>query len=239
VLNVRDLVVGYGSSRALEGVELHVDDGEFVALLGRNGMGKTSLCRSIMSLTPPQAEAGSISYGETELLGRPPHQVARAGLGYVPQGRHVFPTLTVVDNLTVAQRNDNGAANGDAWDLDRIWEVFPRLHERRTNEGGQLSGGEQQMLAIARALMTNPTLLLMDEPSEGLAPLIVESLGHQLQELKGGALSLLLVEQNYNLAISLADRVYVMENGQVVFEGTPEALDGDEGVKRRYLGVGV
>jgi branched-chain amino acid transport system ATP-binding protein len=156
----------------------------------------------------------------------------------VPQGRHVFPTLTVVDNLTVAARAPVGGG-APAWDVDRVWEMFPRLQERRTNEAGQLSGGEQQMLAIARALMTNPSLLIMDEPSEGLAPKIVESVGEQLRELKEGGLSMLLVEQNYTLAIGLADIVYVLENGEVVFRGSADELDGDEAVKRGSLGVGV
>jgi branched-chain amino acid transport system ATP-binding protein len=238
VLRVEGLHAGYGASQALGGVDLEVPDGTLVAILGRNGMGKTSLCRSIMALAPPQVWSGSVRYGDTELTKLEPHAVARAGLGYVPQGRRVFASLDVVDNLTVAART-NGDGSGEAWDLDRIWEMFPRLHERRTNEAGQLSGGEQQMLAIARALMTRPRLLIMDEPSEGLAPKIVESVGERLHELKGGGLSMLLVEQNYSLAIGLADLVYVLENGEVVFRGKPEELDGDETVKRRYLGVGV
>jgi branched-chain amino acid transport system ATP-binding protein len=239
VLRVEGLHAGYGTSQALAGVEIEVPDGKLVAILGRNGMGKTSLCRSIMGLRPPVVWRGSVHYGDTELTRLAPHQVARAGLGYVPQGRRVFASLDVVDNLTVAARRGNGDATGEPWDLDRIWEMFPRLHERRSNEAGQLSGGEQQMLAIARALMTRPTLLIMDEPSEGLAPMILESVGEQLRELKGGALSMLLVEQNYSLAIALADLVYVLEKGEVVFRGGPGDLDDDEEVKRRYLGVGV
>jgi branched-chain amino acid transport system ATP-binding protein len=239
VLRVEGLRAGYGTSQALAGVELEVPDGKLVAILGRNGMGKTSLCRSIMGMRPPVVWGGSIRYGDTELTRLAPHEVARAGLGYVPQGRRVFASLDVVDNLTVAARRGNADGAGEPWDLDRIWEMFPRLHERRTNEAGQLSGGEQQMLAIARALMTRPTLLIMDEPSEGLAPMILESVGEQLRRLKGGALSMLLVEQNYSLAIALADLVYVLEKGEVVFHGEPGELDGDDEVKRRYLGVGV
>jgi branched-chain amino acid transport system ATP-binding protein len=238
LLSVREIHTYYGDSYVLQGVSLEVPAGAIIAILGRNGMGKTSLCRSIMALSPPQVWSGSIAYDDTELTRLEPHAVARAGVGYVPQGRRVFASLDVVDNLTVAARtNGNGA--GEAWDLDRIWEMFPRLRERRTNEAGQLSGGEQQMLAIARALMTRPSLLIMDEPSEGLAPKIVESVGEQLRDLKGGGLSMLLVEQNYSLAIGLADLVYVLENGEVVFRGDPQELDGDEEVKRRYLGVGV
>jgi branched-chain amino acid transport system ATP-binding protein len=239
MLRIEALRAGYGASQALNGIDLEVPDGKLVAILGRNGMGKTTLCRCVMSLDPPTVWSGSIEYDGVELTRRPPHEVARAGLGYVPQGRRVFATLNVVDNLTVAARSGNGDRPGDAWDLDRIWEMFPRLHERRTNEAGQLSGGEQQMLAIARALMTRPTLLVMDEPSEGLAPKIVETVREQLQRLKGGSLSMLLVEQNYTMAIALADIVYGVENGEVVFRGDPGELDGDEDVKRRYLGVGV
>ena len=222
-------------------------DGALVALLGRNGMGKTSLCRSIMALGPPHVKGGSISYDGTELVGLPAHKVARVGLGYVPQGRHVFGSLDVVENLTIAARTKparNGAGDDDsggdeAWTLERVWELFPRLQERRSNRAGQLSGGEQQMLAIGRALMTNPTLLIMDEPSEGLAPIIVEQVGERLAMLKGSSLSMLLVEQNYSLANELADVAYVIENGRIVFHGTPAELDGDEELKRRCLGVGA
>jgi branched-chain amino acid transport system ATP-binding protein len=238
VLRIRDLKAGYGLSQALAGIDLEVPDGALVAILGRNGMGKTTLCRSIMSLTPPVVWGGSIEYDGTELTGLPPHRVARTGVGYIPQGRHVFGSLTVVDNLTVASRA-NGNGRDMTWDLDRIWEMFPRLNERRSNRAEQLSGGEQQMLAIARALVTNPTLLIMDEPSEGLAPILIESVGEHLRELKGASLSMLLVEQNYSLAIKLADLVYVLENGEVVFQGDAADLEANDEAKRRYLGVGV
>jgi branched-chain amino acid transport system ATP-binding protein len=232
-LTVSGLRAGYGASEALAGVDLELPDGAFVAVLGRNGMGKTSLCRAIMALDPPGVWEGSIDYDGTELTRLAPHQVARAGIGYVPQGRHVFGSLDVVENLQVAARGSNG------WDLERVWEAFPRLHERRDNDAAQLSGGEQQMLAIGRALMTNPRLLIMDEPSEGLAPAVIEDVERRLAELKEGALSLLLVEQNYSLAIRLADLVYVLENGRVVFRGTADELEADEDVKQRCLGVGV
>jgi len=238
VLRIRDLKAGYGLSQALAGIDLAVPDGALVAILGRNGMGKTTLCRSIMSLTPPVVWGGSIEYDGTELTGLPPHRVARTGVGYIPQGRHVFGSLTVVDNLTVASRG-NGDGRDMTWDLDRIWEMFPRLNERRSNRAEQLSGGEQQMLAIARALVTNPTLLIMDEPSEGLAPILIESVGEHLRELKGASMSMLLVEQNYSLAIKLADLVYVLENGEVVFQGDAADLETNDEAKRRYLGVGV
>jgi branched-chain amino acid transport system ATP-binding protein len=238
VLQIRDLHAGYGLSQVLGGIDLEVPDGKLVAILGRNGMGKTTLCRSIMSLQPPEVRSGSIDYDGTELTGLPPHAVARAGVGYIPQGRHVFGSLTVVENLTVAARR-NGDGDGPTWDLDRVWEMFPRLEERRSNRAEQLSGGEQQMLAIARALTTNPSLLIMDEPSEGLAPILIESVGEQLRQLKGASLSMLLVEQNYSLAIKLADLTYVLENGEVVFRGEPEELQNNEDVKSRYLGVSV
>jgi branched-chain amino acid transport system ATP-binding protein len=238
VLRISDLQAGYGMSQALAGIDLEVPDGALVAILGRNGMGKTTLCRSIMSLTPPEVWSGSIEYDGTELTELASHQVARAGLGYIPQGRHVFGSLSVVENLTVAARS-NGNGDGPTWDLDRIWEMFPRLKERRTNRAEQLSGGEQQMLAIARALTTNPSLLIMDEPSEGLAPILIESVGDQLRQLKGASLSMLLVEQNYSLAINLADLAYVLENGEVVFHGEASELEENEDVKRRYLGVSV
>ena len=238
MLQINDLEAGYGLSSALTGVTLEVPDGELVAILGRNGMGKTSLCRSIMSLAPPAVWEGSIRYGDAELTGLAPYEVARAGLGYVPQGRHVFGSLTVAENLTVAARS-RGEDGGGGWDVDRVFEMFPRLRERETNNAEQLSGGEQQMLAIGRALMTNPALLIMDEPSEGLAPIIVEAVKEQLRLLKEQSLSVLLVEQNYTLALDLADRVYVLENGSVVFEGGPGELDADDEAKHRYLGVGV
>jgi branched-chain amino acid transport system ATP-binding protein len=235
-LIVDRLTATYQLAQVLDGVSLEIPSGAIVSILGRNGMGKTSLCRCIMGLAPPQISSGSIRYGDTSLVGRPPHDIARAGLGYVPQGRHIFPSLDVVENLTMAAR---APTNGEGWTLDAVWEMFPRLAERKNQGAGQLSGGEQQMLAIARALMTNPGLVVMDEPSEGLAPVVVESLAERLQKLKGSDLSMLLVEQNLGLAMSLADLVYVMEKGRIVFQGGPEELEASDDVKRRYLGVGV
>jgi branched-chain amino acid transport system ATP-binding protein len=192
-----------------------------------------------MGLDPPVIRSGTIDYNGNNITGDAPFKIARLGLGYVPQGRHIFGSLNVVENLSMAQRSPPEDGQGEAWNLERVFEMFPRLGERKTHGGAQLSGGEQQMLAIGRALMTNPGLLIMDEPSEGLAPVIVEQLGERLQDLKRSSLSQLLVEQNYSLALRLADIIYVMENGRVVFTGTPEELDGSEDVKRRYLGVGV
>lgn len=236
MLKVDSLTSSYGLARVLNGVSLDVPDGSVVVILGRNGMGKTSLCRSVMGLAPPSISSGSIEYAGQSIVGRPPHEIARMGVGYVPQGRHVFPSLDVVENLTMAARP---ASNGNDWTLPRVWEMFPRLAERKGHGAGQLSGGEQQMLAIARALMTNPRLLVMDEPSEGLAPVVLRALSEQLHALKRSDLSLLLVEQNFVLAMSLADVVYVMENGQIVFHGSPEELDASEEIKRKNLGAGA
>jgi branched-chain amino acid transport system ATP-binding protein len=236
MLSVSDLRCSYGVAEVLEGVSIEVPVGRVVAILGRNGMGKTTLCRCVMGLSPPRVTAGSVRYGETVITRSPSYEIARLGLGYVPQGRRVFPSLDVIENLTVSARP---SADGEGWDLEKVWGIFPRLAERKHHGGGQLSGGEQQMLSIARALMTNPGLLVMDEPSEGLAPVVVESLADRLRELKGPDMSILLVEQNFTLAMELADVVYVMENGQIVFRGTPAELDASEEVKRRHLGVGV
>jgi len=230
----------YGGAHVLQGVSLKVPESTGVALLGRNGMGKTTLIRSIMATTPPVVQQGSIRFKGEELVGKSSHQIASLGLGLVPQGRRVFPSLTVVENLVMASRPavKTGTSNGDAgWDLNRIYELFPRLSERTHHFGDQLSGGERQMLAIARALMINPELLLMDEPSEGLAPLLVQLLRDQILELKKVGLSILLVEQNLGLALAVADEVYVMERGQIVYHGGPKELDANKEVKHKYLGV--
>ena len=234
-LVIDGLAASYQLAQVLDGVSLEIPPGTLVAILGRNGMGKTSLCRCIMGLAPPQIMSGSIEYGDASLIGRPPHDIARAGLGYVPQGRHIFPSLDVVENLTMAAR---APMNGEGWTLDAVWEMFPRLAERKKLGAGQLSGGEQQMLAIARALMTNPGLVVMDEPSEGLAPVVVESLAERLLELKGSDLSMLLVEQNLGLALQLGDRVEIMaDHGKIVWRGSPGELESDPETAHKYLGV--
>jgi branched-chain amino acid transport system ATP-binding protein len=230
LLALDDIHTYYGESHVLQGVSLRVASGEAVALLGRNGAGKTTTIRSIMSFTPPRR--GSISFDGREIAGLPSHRVARLGLGLVPQGRRVFPDLTVRENLLLAAR---GGQRG--WSFASALERFPRLAERLRQLAGTLSGGEQQQLAIARALLTNPSLLLMDEPSEGLAPLIVREVGEIVRDLKSQRLSLLLVEQNLDLALESADRVYVMNKGQIVFEGTPAELAANDAVHRQYLGV--
>jgi branched-chain amino acid transport system ATP-binding protein len=228
MLDVDGIHTYYGESHVLHGVSLHVGLGETVALLGRNGAGKTTLIRSIMGFTPPRD--GRILVEGEPIHQWPAHRIARRGLGLVPQGRRIFAPLTVRENLLLAAR-------ADGWTLERVFELFPRLRERAGQAGGTLSGGEQQMLAIGRALLTNGRMLLLDEPSEGLAPLIVREIGRVLARLKGERLSILLVEQNYHLALRIADRVYVMSKGQIVYEGTPDALEANEEVKRRFLGV--
>ncbi len=218
----------YGDSHILHGVSLSVAPGEAVALLGRNGAGKTTVIRSIVGFTPPRE--GRIVLDGDAIHGWPAYRITRRGLALVPQGRRIFAPLSVRENLLLGAR-------ADGWTLDGIFALFPRLRERQEQAAGTLSGGEQQMLAIGRALLTNGRMLLLDEPSEGLAPLIVREIGNIVQGLKGGRLSILLVEQNYHLALRVADRVYVMNKGQIVYEGTPASLERDEDVKRRYLGV--
>jgi branched-chain amino acid transport system ATP-binding protein len=229
----------YGGAHVLQGVSLRVPEGTLVALLGRNGVGKTSFIRSVTGMTPPMVRRGSIRYQGNELLGKPSYRIAGLGIGLVPQARRIFRSLTVVENLTMAARkgtNDHQPV-GKVWDLDRIWTVFPRLAERKQNRGNELSGGEQQMLAIGRALMTNPSLLLMDEPSEGLAPVIVQQLRDQMLLLKNGGLSMLLVEQQLGLALAVADEVYILDKGTVVYHGTPAELRASSETMHRYLGV--
>ncbi|HET7877101.1 MAG TPA: ABC transporter ATP-binding protein [Methylomirabilota bacterium] len=228
LLEVEGIHTYYGDSHILHGVSLRVAAGEAVALLGRNGAGKTTMIRSIMGFTPPRE--GRIAFDGDPIHGWPAFRIARRGLALVPQGRRIFSPLSVRENLLLGARSDG-------WTLERVFELFPRLRERQEQAGGTLSGGEQQMLAIARALLTNGRLILLDEPSEGLAPLIVREIGRVVQALKQERLSILLVEQNYHLALRVADRVYVMNKGQIVYEGTPRSLEADEDVKRRYLGV--
>jgi len=238
MLEVRELHSYYAAAHVLQGVSLDVAEGQVVALLGRNGMGKTTLIRSIMGLTPPQVREGDVRYRGQSIVGKPPYEIAQMGIGLVPQGRRVFPSLTVLEHLQIAAHPPRGGRNGrEPWTVERVFDLFPRLAERQKHFGNELSGGEQQMLAIARALMTNPDLLLMDEPSEGLAPLLVQALGEHLKQLKASGLSIFLVEQNVGLALSIADVVYVIDRGQIVYRGTPEAFQAAEDIKRRYLGV--
>jgi branched-chain amino acid transport system ATP-binding protein len=232
MLEVRDLHSFYGDAHILRGVSLDVPQGTVVALLGRNGMGKTTLIRSIMGLTPPRVTQGSASYRGAELRGLTPHAIARKRIGLVPQGRRLFASLTVVEHLTMLGRKSAGR-----WTVDRIFEIFPRLGERANHRGAQLSGGERQMLAISRALVTDPELLLMDEPSEGLAPVMVQHLEGIIMQLKQAGLAVLLVEQNLFSALTVADDVYILETGKIVYHDTADRLRGDQASMIRFLGV--
>jgi branched-chain amino acid transport system ATP-binding protein len=233
VLELHDIHTWYGDSYILQGVSLEVKDATIVALLGRNGMGKTTTIRSIMGLTPPRK--GSIVYNGQEIIGLSPHKIARLGIGLIPQGRMIFSSLSVTENLKMAARTGD---KKDPWTLDKVFSVFPKLQERRKNKGNLLSGGEQQMLTIARALMTNPDLLLFDEPSEGRAPVVVEEVFRVIEELKAAGQSILLVEQDFGMAMSVADYTYIMSKGTIVYDSAPEELINNESVKSAYLGVG-
>ena len=231
MLTVDNIHTYYGDSHILQGVSLRVEPGQVICILGRNGAGKTTTIRSIIGFTPPRV--GKIVFKERDITRISSDRIARTGIGLVPQGRRIFPDLTVRENLTLTARKKND----DGWDLERLYADMPRLREREHHRGNQLSGGEQQMVAIGRALMSNPELLLMDEPTEGLAPLMVREIARLLVELKQKRQSILLVEQSLPLALEIADRIYVMSKGRIVFEGTPQALFENDDVKKQYLGL--
>jgi branched-chain amino acid transport system ATP-binding protein len=231
MLEIRDIHTYYGTSHILFGISFEVREGEAVCLLGRNGAGKTTTFRSIIGLTPPKS--GSIRFQGNEIVGKPPYRIARSGIGFVPDDRRIFPDLTVRQNILVARREREGAT----WNLDRIYSLFPKLKELDTHMGNHLSGGEQQMLTVARTLMTNPQLLLLDEPGEGLAPLVVKAMGEQLGEIKKTGLTMLICEHNVGLSIALTDRCYVMDKGTIRFQGTIEELRKNEEVRKKYLMV--
>jgi branched-chain amino acid transport system ATP-binding protein len=230
LLEVKRLNGYYGSAHVLQDVGFEVGD-EPVAIIGRNGMGKSTLCHALLGLLG--SASGSVRFRDRELMGQPPHKIAAAGLGFVPQGRRLFPSLTVDEHLRLVA----GRRNGKRWTSDRVYELFPRLAARKRVGGAQLSGGEQQMLAIARALLTNPRLLIMDEPSEGLAPTVVEDLIATVRGLADEGTSLLVVEQNLGVATSLAERQLVMIAGRIATETTAAELERDPDAQRRYLGV--
>jgi branched-chain amino acid transport system ATP-binding protein len=231
LLSLHDIHAHYGASHILQGVSLEVPAGRVVSLVGRNGAGKTTTLKSVMGIVP--VRDGDIRFDGVAIVGWSPHRIARAGIGYVPETRGIFPSLSVMENLTLAAR---GA--GDAgWTLDRIFALFPRLHERRQSGGGKLSGGEQQMLAIARALLTNPRLLLLDEPTEGLAPLVIKEIEAVLARLKGTDLAILLVEQRLDFALAFADEVVVLGKGRVRWNGSPANFAAADGMKREWLGL--
>jgi len=233
ILEVRDVSTAYGLSRVLFGVSIEVDRGECVALLGRNGVGKTTTMRSIMGLTPPSA--GRVVWHGSDITGWPSHRIARAGIGFVPEDRRIFADLTVWENLDVASRAARGGSG--LWTPERVFDLFPKLRELTTRNGGFLSGGEQQMLTIARTLMGSPELLLLDEPSEGLAPLVVDHLREQIARLQREGLTILLAEQNVDFSLALADRVYVLEKGQIRFSGAAAQLRDDEALRHELLAL--
>jgi branched-chain amino acid transport system ATP-binding protein len=230
-LEVRGLIAGYGVSRVLHGVDLDVGRGQVVALLGRNGVGKTTLIHTIMGMVRPSG--GSVVFDGDEITGRPAHVIARHGIALVPQGRRVFSALTVEENLRIARRGNGG----DGWNIERVYDLLPRLAERRRHRGDQLSGGEQQMVAIGRALLGNPRLVLLDEPSDGLAPLIVKDIIAVLAELRASGLSALLVEQNLRMALELSETVCIMTKGQIVHRASVSEFRRDPDTARSLLGV--
>jgi branched-chain amino acid transport system ATP-binding protein len=233
LLSVEALDAYYGSAHILQNVEFELGE-ESVAVVGRNGMGKTTLCASIMGLMPSfkGSAKGSIRFLGYELIGRQPYKIAKLGIGYIPQGRRLFPSLTVDEHLRML-----APRSGDGWSVGKVYDLFPRLAERKGHGGAELSGGEQQMLAIGRALLTNPKLLIMDEPSEGLAPTVIENLILTFRRLEEGGLRILLIEQNLGVATSLAERQLIMVGGEVALETTADELAGNPEMQRRYLGV--
>jgi branched-chain amino acid transport system ATP-binding protein len=230
MLEVEGIHTFYGLSHILFGVSLKVEPGEIVCLLGRNGAGKTTTMKSIMGLTPPKQ--GDIRFKGEEITGKEPYLLARKGIGYVPDDRRIFADLTVGENLEIAARKAEGA---QGWDKERVYELFPALKEIESRKGGCLSGGEQKMLAIARALMGNPELLLLDEPTEGLAPMLVRALEEQIKKLREAGLTVLLAEQNVRSALRLGDRGYIIDNGQIRYQGSIEELRENEEVRKKYL----
>jgi branched-chain amino acid transport system ATP-binding protein len=230
ILEIKGIDTYYGLGHILHELSLKVDDGEVVALLGRNGAGKTTTLRSVTGLTPPKK--GEILYKGSDISGLDPHMISRKGIAMVPETRDIFSYLSVKENLSIARRKNS------RWQMETVLDRFPSLRERLDHKGRELSGGEQEMLAIARALMTGPDLLLLDEPSQGLAPMVVNAVMDTIRELKEQHVSMLLVEQNAEMALQLADRVYVIDHGTVVFEGTPAGLRADANVTATYLGVG-
>ena len=232
MLSIENLHSAYGEAHVLNGISMQVKPGEIVAILGRNGMGKTSLVRSIMNLSFPQKVSGTVSLSGTDITKLAPYKISANCLGYVPQGRRLFESLTVLEHLKILETTDS-----NAWTVERAFKEFPRLEERKFHRGNQLSGGERQMLAIARALMTGPKILLMDEPTEGLAPVMVELVEEILKKLKNDGLGILLVEQNFYSAMEVADRVYIIETGNVVWEGLPVDLLQNEELQQQFLGI--
>ena len=231
MLKVNNLHAYYGKSHVLHGVQFEVGQGEIVALLGRNGSGRSTTAKAVMGMVDCQ---GSVQWKGSEIMGRKPYEIAHLGLGYVPENRDIFPTLTVHQNLMLGQK---GSGKGSRWGFEDMYDMFPRLKERQHTEAGVLSGGEQQMLTLCRTLMGDPDLIIIDEPTEGLAPKIVQLVGEYLQKLKARGISVLLIEQKLTIAMTVSDRALVMGHGSIVFQGTPDSLRADAYIRKEWLEV--
>jgi branched-chain amino acid transport system ATP-binding protein len=231
MLALKDLHAYYGRSHILQGVNLHIEKGEIVSLLGRNGVGRSTTCKAIMGLVPAQ---GSILYQGQEMVGLKPHIVARKGIGFVPEDRWIFPGLTVLQNLQLGFKKKNHQGR---WSIEGVFAMFPNLKERQNVQGGLISGGEKQMLTICRTLMGDPDFIMIDEPTEGLAPMLVEQMGHLIQEIAKRDISVLLVEQKLSIALKISKRLYIMGHGRIVFEGSPEDLKTDQSIRKEWLEV--
>jgi branched-chain amino acid transport system ATP-binding protein len=231
MLEVKDLHAYYGRSHILQGVNLKIGNSEIVSLLGRNGVGRSTFCKTIMGLVPPR---GSIIYQGEEIAGCKPHTIAHKGIGFVPEDRWIFPGLTVLQNLQLGLKARKARGR---WTIEDVFNMFPRLGERSNVQGGLISGGEQQMLTICRTLMGNPDFIMIDEPTEGLAPKLIEQVGKLIEEIAQRGISVLLVEQKLNIALKISQRLYIMGHGQIVFEGTPEDLVSDESIRKEWLEV--
>lgn len=235
MLEIKGIHSYYGKSHILHGVSLNLQEGEMVCLLGRNGVGKSTTLKSIMGVVRPQQ--GSIRFRDQELVGLAPYEIARCGVGYVPEDRRIFRSLTVHENLLMGIKAGKKANGGGNWTIEKIYELFPRLQERCNNKGSHLSGGEQQMLTVVRTLMGNPKVILVDEPTEGLAPLIVKDVLEMLATVRKSGVTILMVEQNFKAAVKVADRFYIMSKGQIVFSGNQAELLAAEDVRKNYLEV--
>jgi branched-chain amino acid transport system ATP-binding protein len=231
MLEVKDLHAYYGRSHILQGVNLKVGNGEIVSLLGRNGVGRSTTCKTIMGLVPPE---GTITYQGEQISGLKPHAIARKGIGFVPEDRWIFPGLTVLQNLQLGFKD---RAKKGRWNVDDVFELFPKLGERSNVQGGLISGGEQQMLTICRTLMGDPNFIMIDEPTEGLAPKLVEQVGRLIEEIAQRGISVLLVEQKLNIALKISQRLYIMGHGQIVFEGSSDDLCTDDSIRKEWLEV--
>jgi branched-chain amino acid transport system ATP-binding protein len=231
MLEVKDLHAYYGRSHILQGVNLKVGNGEIVSLLGRNGVGRSTACKTIMGLVPPH---GSIFYQGEEIAGYKPHTIAQKGIGFVPEDRWIFPGLTVLQNLQLGLKGKKAKGR---WTVEDVFEMFPKLGERSNVHGGLISGGEQQMLTICRTLMGDPNFIMIDEPTEGLAPKMVEQVGRLIEEIAQRGISVLLVEQKLHIALKISQRLYIMGHGQIVFEGSPDDLKADDSVRKEWLEV--